>query len=98
LDQEKNKYVVMDDPCLYIVEKQISDGADQYQQNLANCREEKEEMLVTLPPMEDILKDQKTVLLDAEFENFLRLNRNFWFETKEMFSAFKESARVLSEK
>ncbi len=98
LEQEKNKYVVMDDPCVYIAKKQISDGADQYQQNLENCREEKEEMLVTLPPMEDILKDQKTVLLDAEFESFLRLNRNFWFETKEMFGAFKESARVLSEK
>lgn len=98
LDQEKNKYVVTDDPCDYIAKEQISDNVDQYQENLTNCREEKEKMVVTLPPMEDVLKDQKTVLIDAEFENFLRLNSNFWLAVHDMFNAFNESARVLSEK
>jgi hypothetical protein len=38
------------------------------------------------------------VLLDSEFEQFLRLNSDFWSEVWNNLSAFKSSASVLSKK
>jgi hypothetical protein len=98
LEQDKNKYVVVDEPCEYIVKQNIVSNPDEATELMNNCLKEKEEMLVELPPMEDNLKDQKTVLLDAEFENFLRQNASFWYEVKQVFGEFKESAKVLSNK
>jgi CO dehydrogenase/acetyl-CoA synthase gamma subunit (corrinoid Fe-S protein) len=100
LESEKNKYVVMDDPCIYTTSKQISKTIDQKAKIMEACQAEREKT-IEMPEMETMataLKDQKTVLLDAEFENFLIQNRNFWYETNDMFKAWAQSAEVLSNK
>jgi hypothetical protein len=55
-------------------------------------------MKVEIWDIEGALKDQKTVLLDSEFEKFLRLNSDFWWEVSVMFKTFKDSAKILSKK
>lgn len=98
-ESERNKYVVMDDPCEYIVNKKISSSVDERTKMLEACKAEKAEMIVQSPEnIDDGLKDQKTVLLDSEFEIFLRMNRDFWYETRGMFEAWKLSAEVLKNK
>ena len=100
LDYEKNKYVVMDTPCEYVASKQIAETPDQETKILEDCRAEREK-IIQMPEMETMeraLQDQKTVLLDVEFENFLRQNRDFWYQTKLMFDTRVESAEVLKNK
>lgn len=99
LESERNKYVVMDDPCEYIVSKKISSDIDERRKMLEDCHSEKTEMVVRLPAdIENRLKDQKTVLLDSEFEAFLRINRDFWYETRDVFKTRTDSAEVLKNK
>jgi len=38
--------------------------------------------------MEEALKNQKTVLLDVEFETFLRQNRDFWYAVDDLFASW----------
>ncbi len=99
LENERNKYVVLDKPCEYIVSKKISNDINTREKMLVDCKTEKKEMVVSPPAnIEDALKDQKTVLLDSEFEKFLILNRDFWYESMGMFQAWKLSAEVLKNK
>jgi hypothetical protein len=100
LESEKNKYVVMDDTCTYTTADQAFDTADQKTVILEACRTENEKTvkLPEIETMEEALKDQKTVLLDAEFESFLRQNRDFWYMTKETFEVRKTSSKTLKDK
>jgi hypothetical protein len=100
LENEKNKYIVMDDPCVYTTAKQISSTPDQKAKIMEACQEERERV-ITMPDldtMEKALKDQKTVLLDAEFESFLMQNKDFWIGVDDMFKARVDGAKALSNK
>lgn len=97
LNTEKNKYVIMDDPCEYVVSKQITKDQDQRAQLLEQCHDVTQMNLI-MPDVEDALKDQKTVLIDSEFESFLKLNSDFWYEMSDMLSVWNSSAQVLSKK
>ena len=87
----------MDDVCAYTMADQISETPEQKDRLLHQCYDANN-MVIEMPDIEDALKDQKTVLIDAEFENFLRLNSDFWYEIKQMFSAWNNSAEVFSKK
>jgi len=99
LESEKDKYVVMDDPCKYKVAKQASSGPDQASVLLENCRSEMK-MDVSLQDMdlESAMQDQKVVLVNNELDDFLIKNRDFWYEVSLMFSDLVETAKVLSNK
>ena len=100
LDNEKNKYIVMDDPCEYTVNKQVSDNIAQRAILMEACHE-KVKQVIKMPEMDTMeiaLKDQKTVLLDSEFESFLRQNRDFWIAANDMFMVWVDSSKSFSEK
>ena len=99
LENEKNKYVVMDSPCEYKVKKQIAENPDQKTKLLENCKQESS-MDISLQDLdlESVLKDQQVVLLSSEFDNFLMKNRDFWLEVQTMFVSFSEVAKALSKK
>ena len=62
---------------------------------------EKRSQKIELPDesvMEEALKSQKTVLLDAEFETFLRQNRDFWYAVDSLFESWLDSADILKNK
>ena len=100
LEQEKNKYLVMDDPCFYTVKKQSAETVVQNNILLESCQAERAKTIKMpeMDTMEKALKDQKTVLIDAEFENFLRQNRDFWYATNEMFKVRVDSSKALRDK
>jgi hypothetical protein len=79
LDTEKNKYIVMDDPCDYVVAESISGGPDDVAKLKEQCNDSSS-MNIEISDLDTALKDQKVVLLDSEFEQFLRLNSDFWSE------------------
>ena len=88
----------MDDVDEYCVNKKVVDNPDDRAKALEDCREERTQMVITMPPMEETLKDQKTALVDSELESFLRQNTNFWYEVKQMFTSFKGSSEALRNK
>ncbi len=100
LDHEKNKYLVMDDPCIYTVKKQTAKTVAQNNVLLEACRADREKtmQMPEMDTMEKALKDQKTVLIDAEFESFLRQNRDFWIAVDDMFKVWLKSSESLSKK
>ncbi len=100
LEQEKNKYLVMDDPCVYVVKKQSTKTVAQNNVLLESCQDERAKTIKMpeMDTMEKALKDQKTVLIDAEFESFLRQNRDFWIAVDDMFKVWLKSSESLSKK
>lgn len=97
LNTEKNKYIVMDDPCDYIVAESISGSPDDAAKLKEQCNESSS-MNIEISDLDTALKDQKVILLDSEFEKFLKLNSDFWSEVWSNLSVFKSSAEVLSQK
>lgn len=99
LENEKNKYIVMDDPCEYKVKKQIAENPNQRARLLANCQNEmKMDVSIQDFNIESALQDQQVVLLSSEFDTFLMKNRDFWYEAFSMLKSFSDAAKALSEK
>jgi len=51
-----------------------------------------------IPDLEEGLKNAKVVLLDAEFEKFLSMNVDFWYQVSSMFEQFEDTAKNLNNK
>gem|GEM_PF-1409442 len=99
MENEKNKYIVMDDPCEYKVKKQIAENPNQRAILLANCQNEmKMDVSIQDFNIESALQDQQVVLLSSEFDSFLMKNRDFWYEAFSMLKSFSDAAKALSEK
>lgn len=97
LENEKNKYIVMDDPCEYKTKTQATENPNQISILLENCKKEME-MDVSLQDLniEWALKDQQQLLISTEFDNFLIKNRDFWYEVNDMFVSLSNTAKALS--
>ncbi len=99
LDIEKNKYVLMDDPCVYKVAKQVSSNPSQRDNLIEACRQESK-MDVSLPvdDMKPVIQNQQVILLNTEFDNFMQKNNEFWYQIYLMFGELKELSKTLSKK
>jgi len=100
LDSEKDKYIIQDDPCIYFVRKQLWSDVKKKDEQMQSCHDKRSQKieLPDVSTMEETLKSQKTVLLDAEFETFLRQNRDFWYVVDELFASWLWSADILKNK
>jgi len=100
LEREKNKYILMDDPCAYKIENQsISDPSDAARLK-ENCRAEREMNNIVLQTMdlESAIQDQKVLHVNSEIDDFLSKNSNFWSEISVMFSNRLDASKSFSEK
>ncbi len=88
LETEQNKYVVMDDPCSYGDEWSVK----------SDCQQKRSSAVEMIPDLEEGLKNAKVVLLDAEFEKFLSMNVDFWYQVSSMFEQFEDTAKNLNNK
>ena len=97
-DKEKNKYVLIDDPCQHKISSQVS-NKEEKDALLDSCKEESN--MFTEANSTDInsaMIEQNVMLINNEFDNFMEKNRDFWYQTKLMFDELKNIAENLKNK
>ncbi len=97
-DKEQNKYILIDDPCEHKVIVQAS-NRDEKEALLESCRQESNmNPTVNNANLNPAMINQNIMLINIEFDDFMEKNRDFWYETKLMFDALKNTAQSLENK
>lgn len=101
LDQEINKYVVMDDPCKYENEKQKNSDAEvsQNEDIWKNCYNKYKNLFdVSDVDLDLDLSREKFMQVNDQISNFLDSNLDFWYQVSQMFDSFSAAATSLRNK
>lgn len=98
IDKEKNKYIVVDEPCEHKVWTQA--GSLEEKTALMNSCKEEETMNVqwNTENITSTITNQNIILINSEFDSFMVQNRDFRYQTKLMFGELRLIAESLKNK